>query len=246
MNKHFVNFLEKANKFHNNKYDYSKVDYVDAHTKVTIICPRHGEFQQSPNAHITHGCAKCAVEDSEHNINQKRKAKETFIPKSNEVHNNKYDYSKVEYVDPHTKVTIICPIHGEFQQRPSHHLCGNGCSECGKLSWKNNSFNFVKKYQEIDMGKEMGHLYQLRIFDECESFYKVGITRNSISERYQALHRSNYSYEVIDDISLTNLETAIIEQTIHDSIDDKYQPARKFRGSQHECYADKIDLNLYL
>lgn len=40
--------------------------------------------------------------------------KENFIKKANETHNNYYDYSKVEYVNTHTKVLIICPEHGEF------------------------------------------------------------------------------------------------------------------------------------
>ena len=50
-----------------------------------------------------------------------------FIKKSREVHGDKYDYSKVEYVKNHTKVCIICPKHGEFWQVPNSHLNGNGC-----------------------------------------------------------------------------------------------------------------------
>ena len=56
---------------------------------------------------------------------------EEFIQRANEIHNNKYDYSKVEYVNANTKVCIICPIHGEFWQVPSSHLNGRGCKECG-------------------------------------------------------------------------------------------------------------------
>ena len=46
-------------------------------------------------------------------------------------HNNKYDYSKVEYVNSSTKVCIICPEHGEFWQTPHKHLSGQGCPKCG-------------------------------------------------------------------------------------------------------------------
>lgn len=50
--------------------------------------------------------------------------KDTFINKALKVHNNKYDYSKVNYVNNHTKVCIICPEHGEFWQQPNLHLNG--------------------------------------------------------------------------------------------------------------------------
>lgn len=61
-----------------------------------------------------------------------RKTKEQFIEESHRVHGNKYDYSKVEYQGNQPKVCIICPIHGEFWQKPYDHLRGCGCQECGK------------------------------------------------------------------------------------------------------------------
>ena len=120
--------IEKANLVHDNKYDYSKVKYIDYETPVTIICPIHGEFQQSPNSHLhSYGCPKCGHK----NINADRKlTTEEFIKKAKEVHGDKYDYSKVEYKNNKTPVTIICPIHGEFRQRPANHLNGNGCKKC--------------------------------------------------------------------------------------------------------------------
>ena len=53
-----------------------------------------------------------------------------FILKSSEKHCNKYDYSKVEYINSRTKVCIICPEHGEFWQTPLTHLKGCGCPKC--------------------------------------------------------------------------------------------------------------------
>lgn len=53
-----------------------------------------------------------------------------FIEKGTQLHNDKYDYSKVEYINSRTKVKIICPVHGEFEQLPSSHLQGNGCPKC--------------------------------------------------------------------------------------------------------------------
>jgi len=53
--------IERAQKIHHNKYDYSKVQYVNAKTKIKIICPIHGEFLQTPTAHLAQqtGCPKC-------------------------------------------------------------------------------------------------------------------------------------------------------------------------------------------
>ena len=120
-------FIERAKQIHGCKYDYSKVKYVKSVEKVCIICPEHGEFWQTPSMHLNgQGCKKCYG-------NQKSDTKE-FIEKAQKIHGNKYDYSKVNYVNNYTKVCIICPEHGEFWQKPNNHLHGNGCKKC---SYKN-------------------------------------------------------------------------------------------------------------
>ena len=112
-------FIGEAQLIHHNKYDYSKVEYANNKTKVCIICPEHGEFWQTPSDHLNgKGCPQCAG-----NV---RCDKDTFIEKAKHTHNDRYDYSKVEYVNAHTKVCIICPEHGEFWQTPNNHLNGNG------------------------------------------------------------------------------------------------------------------------
>jgi hypothetical protein len=123
-------FIEKARKVHGNKYDYSKVEYVNYRTKVCIICPKHGEFWQEPGNHIYgYGCKKCA---NELIAKCQTKTNDEFIEKARKVHGNKYDYSKVEYVNAKAKVCIICPKHGEFWQTPDNHLEGKGCPYCNE------------------------------------------------------------------------------------------------------------------
>lgn len=119
-------FFEKANIVHNNKYNYSKFVYITSQVKGCIICPIHGEFFQSPSSHLRgYGCPECGK------IRQgKKDDKETFIEKARAIHGNKYDYSKVNYINSGTKVIIICPKHGEFQQTPQNHLNGQGCPKC--------------------------------------------------------------------------------------------------------------------
>ncbi len=121
-------FIEDAKKVHGEKYDYSKVEYIKSRTKVCIICPEHGEFWQRPENHLQgNGCPKCAIFLSGFN---RRLDNKQFIEKAIKIHGDKYDYSKVIYDDTNTKVCIICPIHGEFWQRPYSHLQGNGCPKC--------------------------------------------------------------------------------------------------------------------
>lgn len=127
-------FINKSIKIHNGRYDYSLVNYINNHTKVIIICPVHGEFQQIPSAHLSgQGCKKCA------SLNNKKlfaRSVSDFINESNKIHNGKYDYSKVNYINNKTKVIISCQIHGEFSQKPNAHLQGQGCHKCGIMKVK--------------------------------------------------------------------------------------------------------------
>lgn len=123
-------FILKANLVHNDKYDYSKVDYVNNRTKVCIICKKHGEFFQTPHKHLKgQGCRECAYE----RITKERMfTTKSFIKKAKEIHGEKYDYSEVEYKGYDEDVCIICPIHGRFYQTPDSHLQGSGCQKCSK------------------------------------------------------------------------------------------------------------------
>ena len=116
-------FIEKAKAVHGDRYDYSSVNYVNFLTNVTIICPDHGPFPQTPGNHLSNkGCRDCG--------GTKPLTTETFIEKAIALHDDRYDYSQVEYVDIFTSVTIICPDHGPFPQVPHDHLAPSGCRAC--------------------------------------------------------------------------------------------------------------------
>lgn len=122
-------FVNRAKIAHNNKYNYSKVDYINNSTKVCIICPEHGEFWQTPNSHLRgKGCPFCKREKLR---SDRRISLEEFIIRAKGIFNNKYDYSLVEIKNVMTKVKIICPTHGVFEQIPLSHLKGHGCPKCG-------------------------------------------------------------------------------------------------------------------
>ena len=134
-------FIKKSISIHGNKYDYSKVEYINDKTKVCIICPEHGEFWQEPHSHLKgYGCKKC-----------KRGGKydtKIFINKAKQVHGDKYNYSKSKYIGSLDKICIICPEHGEFWQEASSHLRGKGCPYCNKTH-KLSTEKFINKAKQI-------------------------------------------------------------------------------------------------
>ena len=146
-------FIDEANKIHGiGTYDYSKVEYVDYHTDVIIICPIHGEFPQTPANHLK-GCG-CLICSNDYVGNCKRLTLKEFVENSNEIHGEgTYDYSKVNYVNNQTEVIIVCPIHGEFPQTPANHLNGKGCKLCGIKKQANNhkltKEEFIKRSNEV-------------------------------------------------------------------------------------------------
>lgn len=136
-------FLKKAKEKYSDKYDYSKVDYKTFTSPITVICPIHGEFTTTPDNHLNSvtGCPKCSREKA--NMSESYTTDE-FVKKATEQHFNKYDYSKVKYVNSQTKVCIICPEHGEFWQRPANHLSGQGCPKC-RLVGQTRLYNKLKQ-----------------------------------------------------------------------------------------------------
>lgn len=120
-------FIQKANKIHNDRYDYSIVDYKHSKKKIKIKCKIHDIFEQSPNSHLKgRNCPKCANEI----VMGRTKTQKQFIIDANKVHHNRYDYSLVKYINCKTKIIIICPKHKQFLQKPNSHLNNRGCPRC--------------------------------------------------------------------------------------------------------------------
>jgi len=112
--------IDSINK-HNDRYDYSLVDFKNKKTKVQIICDVHGIFEQIPYRHVIGaGCPKCVNKKSQYQ----------FIKECNEKHNYEYDYSLVKYFNCTQNIKIICKVHGEFKQNAEHHLRGCKCPKC--------------------------------------------------------------------------------------------------------------------
>jgi hypothetical protein len=240
-------FKEKAIKIHGDKYDYSKVEYTTSKLPVVISCPMHGDFRQTPNVHLTgSGCPECGkvlVGDNQAGNT------EQFTLAAKKVHSDKYLYNKTEYIRSNKKVTIICPIHGDFEQTPNAHLSGHGCRQCANLKigeskranapgW---SFSRWEEYGHKSKDFDSFKVYVIKCWNEDEEFVKIGKTYRTIGMRFRDCHLP-YEWKVVKVIegnaafiSKTELEM----QKIGKEKDLQYTPLKKFDGMS-ECFTVDI------
>lgn len=137
-------FLKKAEKILNGKYDLSKAKYVNSTTKITITCQKHGDFSITPHSLLQgHGCPKCS-EEKKGSAQKYNMAK--VMEMARNVHGNKYIYAEANYINANTPIKIICPIHGEFWQTPSKHIHGkHGCPKCSQSHLEEEMSNFLSE-----------------------------------------------------------------------------------------------------
>jgi hypothetical protein len=154
------NFIKECQKLHGSKYDYSKVEYIKAKSKVKIICYIHGLFFIRPDNHLNgQGCPKCGI--VKYSLSQ-RDTTGGFVKKSKKIHGDKYDYTKTKYVNHKTNVEIVCSKHGSFFQMPRSHLTnGSGCPMCNQSKGEIKILNFIKKNNIECITQKM--------FDDCRN-----------------------------------------------------------------------------
>lgn len=135
-------FISNARKVHGGKYNYTKVNYVNTHSKVCLICPKHGEFWKTPANHVSQkqGCPQCSNGDTK-----------TFITKSRDVHGGRYDYSKTVYRGSVNKVCILCPEHGDFWQLPTNyrHSCPSCANVMRSIKRRSTLGNFISRARKV-------------------------------------------------------------------------------------------------
>jgi hypothetical protein len=192
-------FIEEARKIHGGKYNYDLVQYENNRIKVIIICPIHGKFEQCPANHLRgQGCRRCYL-ISLHN--RLRKTKEKFIEEAREVHGDKYDYNLVNYINNRTKVVIVCPIHGQFEQNPTKHIEGSTCPKCSlELRTKKGR---REKEQEMKDGKYNNAENRDQLIEEKDKIYNIKPknrrrTRIQFIEGAKKIHGEKYIYDLVN------------------------------------------------
>lgn len=148
--------IKLAREVHGDKYDYSKItEYKNDRIKYPIVCPEHGVFYMTMNNHIQakQGCPACGKIQSSIN---RRTTFNNFVKEANNVHNNFYSYPE-DFNTLNDKIIINCPKHGDFEQKASNHLNGQGCPMCfyERLSEMktSNKDEFVEKAEKVHGGR---------------------------------------------------------------------------------------------
>jgi hypothetical protein len=210
-------FVQKAKQVHGEKYNYSKCVYIRALSKVKIICPTHGVFEQKATAHLRgHGCTGCA--------GIKSPTTEEFIERVNKIHAKKYDYSECTYINDRTKIKIICPTHGAFEQAPNSHLMGQGCPSCAQYG-----FDPTKP----------GLLYFLKFEKPFASFWKIGITNKTIKKRFGSDHAfitSKYTWVLDIGRYAHQIEQSVLKEFREYRFDDSFLFSLLSISGDTECF----------
>lgn len=224
-------FISRAKKTHGDKYDYSKTQYVNKREKVTVTCNLHGDFTIEPNNHWNgQGCKECGYL----NRDNRRTEADKFIEKAKEVHGDKYDYSKTEYVTARKKITVTCPLHGDFDIKAASHVNSKqGCKECGHM------FSTLKKNDWIARAKgRQGVFYIIKCYNDEETFYKFGITSTSTKKRYSHRVHMPYTFEIVKEVFSDDLNYIwdLEKRFKLFKKQKRYVPLIKFNGSSTECF----------
>ncbi len=224
-------FTEKANKKHNFKYDYSLVDYINSNTKIEIICPLHGKFEQLPSNHLSGmECMACGyIRVSNGRLSNKAQ----FIERSKVRHGDTYTYNNVVYQNSNKiPVLITCQFHGDFLQRPDSHISGRGCPKC-KLEYN----GYTKTGWITKANGKQGTFYVIKCWNGTEKFYKIGITFNGVKKRYKTKAEMPYKWEIVREIKSFDLDYLwkLEVENKRKLRQFKYKPLIYF-GGETECF----------
>lgn len=231
-------FIEKAQATHGTKFDYSKVEYINSKTNVTVVCALHGEFQTNPTNHIRGaGCRFCA--------NNVALTTEQFIERAVAKHGLKYDYSQVVYVRSKTKVAIQCDIHGVFYQTPNDHLTGYGCVHCRNDNIPGRLCKTALLRDPV-LSVEPRSVYKFQIQHNGDIYYKVGVS-NDPDNRMKYLCPKGTDITLIEQYHTTTIDAIQIEDEFHTMITELggiHGYPFYMNGGRTECYQIADDINL--
>lgn len=234
-NKTNDSLLDRFVSIHGDKYDYSMVVFNDCKTKVEIGCPIHGYFYQQPSKHLMgRGCIKCGIEALSAKNVERTNDTAYFIKRSKEAHGDKYGYEFSVYTRAKDDIIITCPTHGNITQKAVAHMDGDGCVLC-----RNEHNNFHKDSWSDRSSNKTGVFYIIRCFNETESFYKFGITINTVGRRYCDAKSMPYSYEIVRLIISTdrNYIWDLEKRFSKFKLKDRYDPIIPFMGGKTECFS---------
>lgn len=234
----YADFVSRCLESHEDTYDYSMVEYVNAKTPVIVGCYEHGSWSVLPNNHMygRSRCPICARRDAGLRIAEANtKDTDWFISVAEELHNFKYDYSETEYRGSREKLWINCPESGHepFEQWPRTHLTGKGCKKCGRESsaalLRLSSEEVIGRFVDVHRDR---YDYSLSEIYGTDSYIKIGCPEKSHGVFNQKV-ASHLEGKGCPKCRLSKGETMVaklldaasidfqVEFKIQDSVDDK-------------------------
>ena len=253
-------FIKQAVEKHGNTYGYQEVSYVTNRTKVTLLCSKHGRFEQSPTNHLKgQDCPKCAGTAS--------LTTEEFITEAIGVHGHRYSYTFVVYKGKQERVKIVCREHGPFFQKPSDHLRGSNCPKCsGRHSYSSEEFmeisrsvhgdkydyttsKYVGMHEKLEIlcpdhgsfyQTPANHIHNKRGCPKCSGNYSP--TTEEFIEKARNTHGDKYDYSYVQ--YKNNKEKVEIVCPLHGSFFQAPDSHLSFRGCP-TCAGKNHDI-LYL
>lgn len=223
----------KMNALHNHIYKYSPFQYENLKQKIEIVCQKGHIFNQSIGSHLQgKGCPKCAGNILSYN---------DVVIKANKVHNFKYEYPFQDYKNSSTILLIYCKKHGYFNQVSDYHLSGCGCPNCANEGRKSNKGGYnieTIEREKLTNKKKSCKIYFIKIYNEEEEFYKIGITVEVNLKRRLSNISNHYKKEVLFQKDTNLYDAFYMEKLIIDSnIHNRYFPYFDFSGKT-ECFTE--------
>lgn len=241
---HIKDFIKK----HGIYYDYSLLDLNKLYTtrdRIVVICPNHGEFKITIKDHKHSGCKKCGYNKISKDLSL---GDDVWLKRFKDVHGDLYKYKLNGELKQNQKINIVCKVHGIFNQSVSaHYHQSAGCPKC--YNENRNGFVISRWINNSNLEKNKPKVYFIKLVNDTEDFYKIGITYNSLKKRFSNILTKGYKIEVVACLELKDYgkAIAIIENEFHKTAKKySYKPKIKFKGDG-ECYkVDDVNKLLYL
>lgn len=226
--------------------DFHHFVYINNTTKSKFVCKIHKEngiFLKTPKQmRRGEGCKLCC---NNRMALTKSKGVDYYINIHKENNKDLYTYPKEQTLyNSERKLIVNCHVHGNFTPSLSNLLSVNcGCRQCfeSKGGYYSKEY-FIKNPKDKDL---KAILYLIKVYDNDESFYKIGITKRTVYDRFKNKTLMPYNYDIVYEFE-TNLYNAfIMENKLKDLyFKQKYIPNKDF-GGMYECINDDSELSTF-
>lgn len=235
MDEKTLNFIGKAQTIHGDFYSYDKTIYVGNQEKLTITCPVHGDFEQLPSNHFKYNCSKCSI--VERNRLKVEKSASEYLAKVVAIHENKYDFAKIDYQGANNKIIVGCFSHGDFAITAKHFLSGSGCKKCDKAS---RALKTIEKSAQLFMSKAIEKHGDIYSYDEVKyvgytSRVKIACRTHGIFLQTPRKHlEGSGCHQCVIDNSKTRLSSNTFIERAKKTHGDKYDYSETIFIKSHE------------